>query len=74
MHQRAKSLRVNFFQIGCSEQLNKTHNFRKIIFVTSSLWNSIDVGFGSVTKSDLLRNILRVKVIPQLTESIESQT
>ena len=25
---------MNFFQIGCSEQLNKIHNFRKIIFVT----------------------------------------
>ena len=34
-------MHVNFFQIGCSEQLNKTHNFRKIIFVASSLWNSI---------------------------------
>ena len=28
---------MNFFQVGCSEQSNKTHNFRKIIFVTSSL-------------------------------------
>ena len=37
----ANILQVNLFQIGCSEQLNKTHNFRKIIFVTSSLWNSI---------------------------------
>ena len=25
-------LRVNLFQVGCSEQSNKTHNFRKIIF------------------------------------------
>ena len=31
MHQRAIFLRVNFFQIDCSEQSNKTHNFRKII-------------------------------------------
>ena len=35
--------RVNFFQIGCSKQLNKTHNFRKIIFVTSSLQDSIAI-------------------------------
>ena len=27
-------LHVNFFQIGCSEQSNETHNFRQIIFVT----------------------------------------
>ena len=26
-------LHVNFLQIGRSEQSNKTHNFRKIIFV-----------------------------------------
>ena len=33
---------MNFFQVGCSKQLNKTHKyFRKIIFVTSSLWNSL---------------------------------
>ena len=32
---------VNFFQIGCSKQSNKTHYLRKIIFVTSSLQNSI---------------------------------
>ena len=32
---------MNLFQVGCSEQLNKTHNFKKIIFVTSSLWNSV---------------------------------
>ena len=29
-------LRVNILQIGCSEQLKKSHNFTKIIFVTSS--------------------------------------
>ena len=34
-------LPVNFFQIGCAEQSNKTHNFRKIIFMMSSLQNSI---------------------------------
>ena len=28
---------VNFFQIGCSEQSNKTHNFRKIFFVMNSI-------------------------------------
>ena len=37
----ANILRVNFFQVGCSEQSNKTHNFRKIFFLTSSLYNSI---------------------------------
>ena len=26
-------LRVNFLQMGCSEQLNKTNNFRKNIFL-----------------------------------------
>ena len=29
--------RVSFYQIGCSEQSTKTHNFRKIIFGTSHL-------------------------------------
>ena len=32
MHYRANILLVNFFHIGCSEQSNKTHNFRRIIF------------------------------------------
>ena len=42
------------FQIGCSEQLNKTHNFRKIILVTSSLelyWTSPYVIRPSLTNS-----------------------
>ena len=30
-------LHVKSFQIGCSKQSNKTHNFRKIIFVTLEL-------------------------------------
>ena len=30
--QKPISLHVNFFQIGCSEQSNKTHDFRKIHF------------------------------------------
>ena len=29
------------FSVGCSKQFNKTHNFRKIVLVTSSLQNSI---------------------------------
>ena len=36
-------LRVNFFQICCSEQLKKSHHFSKIIFVTSSLQKYIIV-------------------------------
>ena len=48
MHKRAKFLRVNVCQIGCSEQSKKTHNFRKIIFVTSSpIWIPVQcVYFG----------------------------
>ena len=41
MHQRANVLRVNFFQVGCLEQSNKTRNFRKIIFVTLSFYSKI---------------------------------
>ena len=32
---------MNFFQTDCCEQSNQTHTFRKIIFVTSSLYSSI---------------------------------
>ena len=43
-------LRVNCFQIGWSEQMNKTHNFRKIIFVTSSLLEPyVMVGKGTIS-------------------------
>ena len=40
MHKRANILHVNFLQVGCSEQSNKTHNFRKIIFVMNSMGKS----------------------------------
>ena len=29
---KRRYLHVNYFQIGCSKQLNKDHNFRKINF------------------------------------------
>lgn len=38
---RANFLHVNLIQIGWSKQLKKSHNFHKIIFVISSLLNSI---------------------------------
>ena len=34
---------MNFFQIGCSGRLNKTHNFWKVLFLFLFLWNWADL-------------------------------
>ena len=42
---KSRYFSCEYFRIGSSEQLIKVHNFRKIIFVTSSLQNSEKKGF-----------------------------